>query len=107
VLLILSIIAAYAAEGSITDLFVCVGVGFLGYILRRNGFPLVNLVMGLVLGKLMETSFAQSLMITGGTLQQFYTRPVTLTILVAGLAVLAWGMYGTVRRSGAAAAHPV
>ena len=94
VLLVLAVVASYASQNSMADLFTAVGFGFLGYVLRRLRFPLVNLLMGLLLGRLLETSFAQALMIAGGSLMGF-ARPATMAILgvVAVLLVLA-----TVRR---------
>ena len=86
VLLVLSIIASYAAQNSMIDLFAAVVFGLLGYGLRRAGFPLVNLMMGFILGKLLETSFSQALMISGGRVSVFVERPITLGILlVVGL----------------------
>ena len=88
-LLVLSIIASYASQESLADLFTTVVFGLLGYVFRRHRFPLVNLVMGLILGRLLEVSFAQSLMMTGGSYGIFAERPATAAILAVCLTLLA------------------
>ncbi len=103
-LLVLSIIASYASQQSLADLFTAVLFGFLGYLFRRNKFPLVNLVMGLLLGRLLEISFAQSLMMTGGTYGIFVQRPATAIILSICLALLVTAIVRLVRRPRRAAA---
>ena len=95
VLLVLGIIASYASTQSMLDLFTAVAFGLIGYALRRNGFPLVNLIMGFVLGRLMETSFAQSLMMSGGSYGVFLIRPLTAIILSIALSLL---LFSGIRR---------
>jgi putative tricarboxylic transport membrane protein len=102
-LLVLSIIASYASQQSLADLFTAVLFGFLGYLFRRNKFPLVNLVMGLLLGRLLEISFAQSLMMTGGTYDIFVERPATAIILGICLALIAAAIVRLVWRARAPA----
>jgi putative tricarboxylic transport membrane protein len=98
VLLVLSIIASYASQNSMADLFAAVVFGFLGYLLRRAQFPLVNLMMGFILGKLLETSFAQSLMMSGGSTIIFWQRPVTAALLGSAAMLLAASTLRTLRR---------
>jgi putative tricarboxylic transport membrane protein len=45
--------------------------------------------MGFVLGRLLETSFAQSLMMSGGSYDVFFHRPITVAILLVALSLLA------------------
>jgi len=77
VLMILTLIAAYSEKQSMLDLFIAMAAGRdrLFPSLRRGGFPLVNLVIGLILGKLMEVSLVQARMMGGGSYSVFLERP--------------------------------
>ena len=63
-LLIITLFGAYANERNVMDVFVAIVFGLFGYFLRRHGYPLISLVIGLILGKLAEGSFHQALMIS-------------------------------------------
>ena len=95
VLMVLSLTAAYASQQNILDLFVAMISGIVAYFLRRAGFPLVNLVMGLVLGRLLEISFVQARMMAGGSYTTFFERPVSAVVLVACLMIIAWASFGS------------
>lgn len=98
VLMVLSLSAAFASQGSIVDLFVAMLSGLAGYFLRRAGFPLVNLVMGLVLGRLLEISFVQARMMAGGSYAAVFERPVSAMILTACLLIIGWTGFGPALR---------
>ena len=62
--------------------------GFVGYGMRKAGFPIVPMVMGFVLGKLLELYFLQSLMISDGSLWIFLTRPISLVLFILTLLLI-------------------
>ena len=90
VLMILTLIAAYSEKQSMLDLFIAMAAGVIGYFLRRGGFPLVNLVIGLILGKLMEVSLVQARMMGGGSYSVFFERPAALVVMTACVLVILW-----------------
>jgi putative tricarboxylic transport membrane protein len=94
VLMILTLIAAYSEKQSMLDLFIAMAAGVIGYFLRRAGFPLVNLVIGLILGKLMEVSLVQARMMGGGSYSVFLERPAALIVLVACVLIILWTIVG-------------
>ena len=89
VLIVVALAGAYATQRSVTDVFVAIAFGLLGYLLRRNGFSLVPLIIGLVLGALVEKSFHQALQISGGDYMIFLTSPICAVILASCVAMLA------------------
>jgi putative tricarboxylic transport membrane protein len=62
--------------------------GLLGCAAQMFGFPTVPLVLGLVLGKMLETSFYQSLAISGGDWTVFFTRPLSAMLIAAALLII-------------------
>lgn len=84
----ISLTGAYANRGSIIDMLMAVMFGFFSYFMRRNGFPVITLVIGFVLGKLAEVSFFQSLMVSRGDYFVFFKKPLPLTLFILLLIVL-------------------
>jgi putative tricarboxylic transport membrane protein len=56
------------------------GFGVLGYLLRRYGFPVAPLVLGIVLGDLMEKNLRRGLVLSDGDLTPFFTRPISAVL---------------------------
>ena len=79
-----TIIGSYSVGNSLLDVGVCIAFGVIGWLFKRYGFPVAPVVLGVVLGRIMEMSFRQAMMIGGAA--SFYTRP--LTVIFLSLAVL-------------------
>lgn len=93
VVVMVSFVGIYSINRSPFDLWVMVGFGVLGYLLRKLDVPLVPLVLGLLLGAEMEQSFRRALSISGGDPSILWGSPVALglyavTALLLGAAVL-------------------
>ena len=87
---ILSVVGAYAPNQSIVDVWVMLAFGVVGYLFRRYGFSPAPLIMGLVLGKMVEETLKQSLLIFDQDWTQFFHRPVVVVLFLitaAGLLV--------------------
>ncbi len=98
VFLVISFAGVYAQDQSVFDVWLALIFGVLGYILRRFGYPVVPMVIGLVLGTMAETSFHQGLTIAGGNVAAMLTRPGTMALLGAAVLLLAWPMLGALMR---------
>ena len=64
-----------------------VGFGVIGYLMKRVDIPAAPVILGIVLGKLMEEKMRQSMVISDGSLMIFINRPISLFLLF--LAVVA------------------
>jgi putative tricarboxylic transport membrane protein len=82
-------IGAYSINSSIFDIWVMLGFGVIGYLLRKLDFPLAPAVLGLILGPQLEKSLRTSLEMSGGDFSIFFTRPITVLLLVLSVVVLA------------------
>ena len=79
VILALSFIGSYFINNSIFDVGICISFGMLGWILKRGDFPTAPVVLGLILGKMIEENLRLSLV--KGNWTEFFTRPGSLIIL--------------------------
>lgn len=85
----IAIIGAYGKDYSMVDVWIMVGFGFLGYILRKFKFPVTPVILALVLGGILEENFRRALTMSSGDYSIFFTKPISLTLLI--LAVISLG----------------
>ena len=78
----ISVIGAYAINGSMTDLYLILLFGVIGYIFDKIDIPVAPLVLSLVLGGMMEQSFRQAMTISGGSPKIFFSSAITITLIV-------------------------
>jgi putative tricarboxylic transport membrane protein len=78
----ISVIGAYAINGSTTDLYLILFFGVVGYVFEKIDIPVAPLVLSLVLGGIMEQSFRQAMTISGGNPQIFLGSTITVTLVI-------------------------
>ena len=80
IILALSFIGSYFINNSVFDVGICITFGVMGWILKRGDFPTAPVVLGLILGKMIEENLRLSLV--KGDWIDFVTRPGSLIILI-------------------------
>jgi putative tricarboxylic transport membrane protein len=80
----------YAIHQSFFDIFLVIGVGVFGYVMRWLKVPVLPLVLGLVLGYLVESNYRRSLVISGGDAMIFLTDKVSLGLLLLAAVLTAY-----------------
>jgi putative tricarboxylic transport membrane protein len=78
----ISIFGVYAVQVSVYDLFLLLGCGLFGYFLSKNDYPIAPLVLGLVLGPMIENNLRRALTISNGDYGILFSRPMSLTFLI-------------------------
>ena len=78
-----SLVAAYASERTAFAMYLTVAIGILGFVLRRFGYPLVPILLGLLLGAPLETNFRRALIVSENGVWIFLTSPISAVLLVA------------------------
>ncbi len=73
---VLAMVGAYSLEQNVVDIYVMLVFGLIGYVGRRHGFSPAPIIMGLVLGELMENTLKQSLIIFDHNWLRFFERPI-------------------------------
>ena len=88
-ILMFLVVGSYTINYSVFDVYIMIGAGVLGLVMRRLDIPLAPLVLTLVLGPLMERSLRESLELSQGDPTVFLTRPISaVLIVIAGLIVV-------------------
>lgn len=75
----IALIGSFAVRGSFFDVGACFAFGVIGWIFKRYGFPVAPVVLGIVLGGLLEENFRRAIMMEGPTV--FFTQPLAATML--------------------------
>ena len=83
--LVLCLVGGYAPSQKLHDVWLILGFGVAGYLLRKANYPLAPLVLALVLGPLMEKSFRQTLISEQGNVMAFVERPLSATFMALAL----------------------
>ena len=86
--LILCFIGALSIRNNVTDLWLMIGFGVLGYVFERLNFPVAPLVLGIILGPLAEESFMNTMISFANDWTIFFTRPIAGTIMVLTIVML-------------------
>jgi putative tricarboxylic transport membrane protein len=77
VVFVLCVIGPYALTQRLFDVWVMVGFGLAGFVLRQLNFPMPPLVLGIILGDLLDKNLRRGLTLTDGELLPFFTRPIS------------------------------
>lgn len=80
VIAIITGIGVYAVHATTFDLFLMVGIGIMGYILRKLDFPLSPILLGFILGGLMEQNLRRALSISNGELGILWSSPISMGV---------------------------
>jgi putative tricarboxylic transport membrane protein len=109
VVFVLCVVGAYAITSRVFDIYVMLFFGFLGFILRELKFPMAPMILGLVLGELLEKNLTRGLVLSGGSIVPFFTRPVCAVLSAITILSILWSIpavngavRGLFRRSRAA-----
>jgi TctA family transporter len=82
-ILVFCCIGAYTVNNSTFDVFMTAAFGLLGYVFIKLGCEGAPLLLGFVLGPMMEENFRRSLLLSHGDFTVFFTRPLSLALLCA------------------------
>lgn len=96
--LVFCVIGSYALNNSYFDVFVAIVFGLIGYWMRKDGYPLGPMTLALVLGQMIEQKLSGALKLSGGSVLPFFTRPISLALLVITLVFTAYSVIGIYKR---------
>lgn len=82
VVFVLCVIGTYALSQRVFDIYIMVFFGLIGFVLRQMKYPMAPLVLGIILGDLLDKSLRRGLTLSDGDLLPFFTRPVSAGFVV-------------------------
>jgi TctA family transporter len=77
---VFSVVGAYALNNSLFDVYVMAAFGLVGFYLETQKMPMGPLILGLILGPMVEDNFRTGLIKSGGSLEPFFTRPISAVL---------------------------
>lgn len=88
-ILLFCLIGSFAINNSMFDIGVLIASGIIGFALRKAGFPVAPVILGLILGPMFESNMRRSLMLSEGNWTTFVTRPISLSFILVAVFILA------------------
>lgn len=107
IIFVLCAVGSFAIAGRLFDIYVMLAFGLIGFALRHYGYPMAPLVLGIVLGDLLEKNLRRALILSDGDLTPFFTRPIAGTVAALIVATIAWRVWSLLRRPRVASAPAV
>ncbi|TPI35176.1 tripartite tricarboxylate transporter permease [Mesorhizobium sp. B3-2-1] len=86
-ILVLSIVGVYSTHASVFAIFLMLGIGMVGWLLRKAGFDMAPIILGFVLGHVMEINLRNALAISGGELSILFSSTICIVLWVMAAAV--------------------
>ncbi len=99
VVFVLCAIGSYALAQRMFDVYVMIGFGVLGFILREMKYPMAPLVLGIVLGDLLDKNLRRGLVLTDGDPTPFLMRPISAMLWVVTLLIVLFSIEPVRRRA--------
>ena len=99
-ILFFSVTGIYLMSFNNFDIFLMIGIAVVATFLRLYNFPMPPLILAFVLGGLMEENLRRSLLISDGSFNFMWDRPLTFVILLFTVAILIWQVYSSNKKSG-------
>ncbi|MEQ5869055.1 tripartite tricarboxylate transporter permease [Sagittula sp. NFXS13] len=93
-------IGIYSVNYQVVDVFVLLGFGFLGLGMRALNFEVAPLLLGFVLGPMIEEYFRRALIVSRGDIGSFADRPIAASILAITFAILVWAVVSRLVSAG-------
>ena len=88
IVFVLCVLGAYSITQRLFDVWVMLVAGIVCFLLRRRGFPVAPFVLGLVLGDIIDKSLRRGLVLSDGSFEPFFTRPISGVLAAVVVAML-------------------
>ncbi|WP_274423343.1 tripartite tricarboxylate transporter permease [Chelativorans sp. YIM 93263] len=80
VVYVLCVVGSFAITQRMFDVYVMIAFGLIGFVLRQMRYPMAPLVLGIILGELLDINLRRGLHITDGDVSPFFTRPISAVL---------------------------
>ncbi len=93
IIFVLCAVGSFAIAGRLFDVYVMLAFGLIGFWLRHYGYPMAPLVLGIVLGDLLEKNLRRALLLSDGDLLPFFTRPISAVVAALIFGTIGWKLW--------------
>lgn len=98
VIVLLCAVGSFATGNNLFLVLTVAAFGCIGYVMERNGYPVAAMVLGIVMGTMVEQSFVTSLIKSDGSILPFFSRPVASILAAMTFAALLWPLAVWIKR---------
>jgi putative tricarboxylic transport membrane protein len=98
-ILLVATVGAYALRNFSLDIWTMYLAGIAGYFLRRSGYSVAGVILGLILGGIGESAFVKAIQMVDYQPLMFFTRPIAAVLLTAAVVTLGVRLFAAVRSS--------
>jgi len=85
IIFVLCAVGSYAIASRVFDIWIMLAMGVLGFVLREMRYPMAPLVLGIVLGDILDKSFRRGMTLSDGGVEPFLTRPISAVLALCCL----------------------
>src|SRR5690625_4635224 len=94
---VIAFCGVYSANNQLFDVYVAAAFGVIGYLLKKFRFDMTPVILGFILGPVIENGFRRTMVMSDGNLGAFFERPGTMMMIVVVAGIVAT-MYGVLAR---------
>jgi putative tricarboxylic transport membrane protein len=98
-ILVIATVGAYGLRNLVLDVWVMYLAGIAGFFLRRSGYSIAGIVLGLILGQLGESAFVKSMQLLNYDPLRLFTRPIAAVLLTLAIVTVGYNLYQALRTS--------
>jgi putative tricarboxylic transport membrane protein len=92
VIFALCFLGAFSLNNSIYDMLIALIFGIIGYIMRKNGFPVAPVVLGVILGPIVEDELGRALIISHGNWKVLFQSPIAIFFYIISILSLLYSL---------------
>jgi len=88
IVFILCVVGSFSIQSRLFDVGVMIFFGILGFILREMDYPMAPLVLGIILGDILDKNLRRALILSNGDIAPFFTRPICLGLFILTMLIV-------------------
>ena len=96
-ILVLMSLGVYSVNNNVFDVYVVAALGVLGYFMNIFKFPAAPMLLGFVLGPLVEENLRRALLLSRGDMATFIDRPISASVIAVTALLLVWTVWSSIR----------
>ncbi len=90
IIVLLCAVGAFAIGNNLFSVLIVAAFGLIGFVMERNGYPVAAMVLGIVMGTMVEQNLVTSIIKSDGSILPFFERPVSAILATMTISALLW-----------------